>query len=197
MPNDKDILKLKCKKYGLEETTLHLGSLSYRVIKPDKITVDSRKLLQQFEDVVLVIFVADLSSYDENLYECCPPDSPPTRLDCSREAFDTICNSRWLAEARTILVLHRLEAFREKIAVNPLRKYFPDYVGGADYASALAFLSTKFTSLKLSQNQVAIHHSMSREYDSSFVPFVLSQVHDKIISDNLAAKESKHTREGE
>ena len=175
LPNDKDIVKLKGKNCGVEETAVNVDSLTYRIMKPDKAILAHRKLFHSFEDVRVVIFVVDLSDYDETVNEA------STHLRESLTQFEDVCNSKWLSSPRIILVLHQFEIFREKIATNPLRKYFPDYEGGADYASALAYISNRFTSLERSQDQVIIHHSMPQEDDFSLIRLAVWAAKDEII----------------
>lgn len=182
LPNDKDIVKSKGKQCGLEETTIIFGQLTFRIVKPDKAILARWKLLRLFYDVMVLIFVVDLSGYDEmDFFEV----KSSTHLSTALAQFENVCNSPWLAEAKIILVLNGLEVFKEKIASSPLQEYFSDYTGGADYASALAYISNKLASLKRSQDQVVIHHFVPQEDDLSLVNLVIKVVHDSIIEEKL------------
>lgn len=185
MPNDKDIVNSKGKQCGLEETTVIFKRLILRIIKPDQEILARQKLLRLFYEVTVVIFLADLSGYDKTVDEHIFKDKRSTHLRKTLMQFEDVCNSSWLAKAGIILVLHRLEAFREKIAINPLRKYFPDYTGGADYASALAYISNRLTSLNRFPDQVVIHHSMLQEDDSSLIALVVKVVNNRTLESNL------------
>ena len=43
--------------------------------------------------------------------------------------FDSICNSRWFVKTSIILFLNKIDRFKEKLPISPMKNYFPDYEG--------------------------------------------------------------------
>eukprot|EP01083_Nonionella_stella_P160458 524603_1 len=71
IPSDEDIIKLRLKSDGFNETMIEIGGLDMVVYdinyKPDICTMN--KYMHCFEDVTAIIFVASLCCFDEPIFE--------------------------------------------------------------------------------------------------------------------------------
>jgi len=72
-------------------------------------------------------------------------------MEASLDLFNSLCNSRRYSGAPLILVLMKVDLLAEKIARVPLERYFPEYNGGRNVNNALAFITQKFMSVRLSE----------------------------------------------
>lgn len=62
----------------------------------------------------------------------------------SLKLFREICNSTWFTDTSMILFLNKRDLFEEKIKRVDLSVTFPEYKGGKNYDSAVAFIKDKF-----------------------------------------------------
>jgi guanine nucleotide-binding protein subunit alpha len=86
---------------------------------------ERRKWIHCFQDVTAVVFLVAISEYDQLL----PEDETVNRIHEALALFDSICNSRWFVKTSIILFLNKIDRFREKLTISPLKKYFPDFNG--------------------------------------------------------------------
>jgi guanine nucleotide-binding protein G(i) subunit alpha len=68
IPTDQDIFQLPVQAPGPFEVDIPIGERSYRLVDPGN-WWERRKWIQMFEHMDAFIFLADLSEYDELLYE--------------------------------------------------------------------------------------------------------------------------------
>jgi hypothetical protein len=63
------------------------------------------KWIHQFENVTMVIFVVDISSYDELVFE----DPPISRLQENFVFYDSIVNSFWTRRSSILLLFNNVD----------------------------------------------------------------------------------------
>jgi len=99
--------------------------------------------------------------------------------------FESICNARWFVTSSMILFLNKVDLFKEKILVSPIRKHFPDYDGDAtDYNAARSFFQKRFVRLNRSKSkEVYVHFTCA--IDTKLLKVVMASVTDIILSRNL------------
>jgi len=106
------------------------------------------------------------------------------RMQEALTLFDSIINSRWFVKTSIILFLNKIDLFREKLSKSPMKNYFPDYDGGADYDTACNYLLNRFVSLNQSDTkQIYTHFTCAT--DTQQIKFVMAAVQDIIIRINL------------
>ncbi|KAJ7203424.1 heterotrimeric G-protein alpha subunit, GPA1-like protein [Mycena rebaudengoi] len=147
VPSDQDILRCRVKASGVAElSTSGVGQLS-----------DGKKWLHYLENVKAILFCADLTQYDQMLYE----DESVNRIQEALTLFDSICNSRWFVKMNIILFLN-IDGLADKLLWSPLADYFSDYAGGDNYDAACDYLLHRFVSLNQSAATKQIYaHYMS------------------------------------
>ena len=106
---------------------------------------ERKKWIHFFNDVAVLIYVASLSGYDQVLAE----DLRTNRMIESLNLFSTLLNYQWFQKTPVILLLNKMDVFKEKInsGKHPVKPHFPecpenDYYGAVNY----------FTQLFLDQN---------------------------------------------
>jgi guanine nucleotide-binding protein G(i) subunit alpha len=108
---------------------------------------ERKKWIHCFENVTTILFLVAISEYDQLLLE----DETVNRMQEALTLFDSICNSRWFVKTSIILFLNKIDRFREKLPLSPMRNYFPDYEGGDDYNAACDYILNRFVSLNQSE----------------------------------------------
>lgn len=127
---DEDILKSRVRTSGIVEEKYKIDGVDFVMFDVGGQRNERKKWIHCFDDVTAVIFVAAISSYDQNLYE----DSTTNRVHEATELFDEICGSRWFDNTSMILFLNKKDLFEKKIKRvdirNPEKELFMDYDGG-------------------------------------------------------------------
>ncbi|KAJ8123466.1 hypothetical protein ONZ43_g600 [Nemania bipapillata] len=92
--------------------------------------------------------------------------------------------SEWFIKTSIILFLNKIDRFKEKLPVSPMKNYFPDYEGGEDYAAACDYILNRFVSLNQHETkQIYTHFTCAT--DTTQIRFVMAAVNDIIIQENL------------
>ncbi|KAJ7346177.1 GPA1 heterotrimeric G-protein alpha subunit [Mycena albidolilacea] len=180
VPSDQDILRCRVKAPGVAELSLQVGELKYKIVDPSGQRSDRRKWLHCFGNVKVILFCADLTQYDQMLYE-------DESVNCIQEAltlFDSICNSRWFMKTDIILFLN-IDGLVDKLLRSPLADYFPDYTGGENYDAACDYLLHRFVSLNQSAATKQIYAHYMSTTDGQQLKFVLSAVQDILLQLHL------------
>ncbi|KAF8882728.1 G protein alpha-subunit [Infundibulicybe gibba] len=180
LPSDQDIFYSTTTRAGIRETTLKVGELAYRFFDPGQQSRDWRKWIHYFEGVHALIFLANLSDYDQVWCE----DKSENDLQATLTIFDSICNSRWLAKTPVILLLN-IGIFAEKLLGSPLSDYFPDYRGGNDYDSARDYILRRFVSLNRAAAERPIYAYYVSTADTQQIKFIMSAIQDILLQIHL------------
>ncbi|CAD0044308.1 unnamed protein product [Aureobasidium pullulans] len=180
IPNDQDVLRSRVKTTGITETTFIIGDLTYRMFDVGGQRSERKKWIHCFENVTTILFLVAISEYDQLLFE----DETVNRMQEALTLFDSICNSRWFVKTSIILFLNKIDRFKEKLPVSPMKNYFPDYEGGEDYAAACDYILNRFVSLNQHETkQIYTHFTCAT--DTMQIRFVMAAVNDIIIQENL------------
>jgi guanine nucleotide-binding protein G(i) subunit alpha len=139
IPTESDVLRIPDGRPGVREYLFVWGSTNIRVVDCEVEQDKLPKILHQFGDVISIIFVVDLSSYNKI--------NPVSATDSMTEAlqlFDRVVNSQWFIRSSIILFLNNAGRFKEKLPECPLCNYFPDFSGGNDPSSAVEYIISRF-----------------------------------------------------
>ena len=84
-----------------------------------------KKWIQCFSDLTVIIYVVDMSAFNENLDE----DPSINRLNEALSVFKDIWLNRYLSNVSVILFLNKYDLFADKINVQnwKLEDYFPSF----------------------------------------------------------------------
>ena len=201
VPSDQDVLRSRVKTTGITETTFIIGDLTYRMFDVGGQRSERKKWIHCFENVTTILFLVAISEYDQLLFE----DETVNRMQEALTLFDSICNSRWFTKTSIILFLNKIDRFKEKLPVSPMKNYFPDYEGGQDYGLACDYILNRFvswvnTTIAFENTQVAnvviycrlnqhptkqIYTHFTCATDTMQIRFVMAAVNDIIIQENL------------
>ncbi|TQS33135.1 hypothetical protein Golomagni_06529 [Golovinomyces magnicellulatus] len=174
VPNDQDLLRSRLRTTGITETIFDLGQLTYRMFDVGGQRSERKKWIHCFENVTTILFLVAISEYDQLLFE----DETVNRMQEALTLFDSISNSRWFTKTSIILFLNKIDRFKEKLPVSPMKNYFPDYEGGDDYAAACDYILNRFVSLNQHETkQIYTHFTCAT--DTTQIRFVMAAVNGK------------------
>lgn len=176
VPSDADVLRSRVKTTGITETTFIIGDLTYRMFDVGGQRSERKKWIHCFENVTTILFLVAISEYDQLLFE----DETVNRMQEALTLFDSICNSRWFTKTSIILFLNKIDRFKEKLPVSPMKNYFPDYEGGQDYGAACDYILNRFVSCVMMSpfgqaNNMLTHKSQAQptSYEADLHPLHL------------------------
>lgn len=155
----------------MTETRFTIGDLTHRVCDLGGQRTERRKWIHCFEDVKTVIFVVAISEYDQLLFE----DGTVQRMEEALMLFDSISNSKFFVGTPLILFFNKIDRLKEKLKVNPMSNYFPDFEGGSSYAAACVYFSKRFTSLCRDETK-NIYTQFTCATNTNQVSFVMTAV---------------------
>ncbi|GAA5908752.1 hypothetical protein JCM6882_008196 [Rhodosporidiobolus microsporus] len=180
-PTDQDILRCRQKTTGISETVFETRHLQYRLFDVGGQRSERKKWIHCFESVTAILFLAAISSYDQVLIE----DRDSNQMQEALMLFDSICNSQWFTQTSVILFLNKVDVFKERILLSPIKAHFPDYLGDdTDYNTAKEFFKDRFTKLNRSSSKEIYCH-FTTAIDTSLVKVVMTSVYDIILNRNL------------
>jgi len=139
VPNQQDVLRSRVPTTGIIENSFEIDGNLFRMWDVGGQRSERKKWIHCFEGVTAVLFVASISAYDQFLYE----DAETSHMTEALALYDDISNSEWFHETAVILFLNKKDLFKEKIAVVPLKNYFPAYKGDT-YEEAAEFVTGLF-----------------------------------------------------
>ncbi len=184
-------MRSRVKTTGITETTFVIGDLTYRMFDVGGQRSERKKWIHCFENVTTILFLVAISEYDQLLFE----DETVNRMQEALTLFDSICNSRWFIKTSIILFLNKIDRFKEKLPISPMKNYFPDYegtrqkdsalsndiyskaieIGGTDYGAACDYILNRFVSLNQQESkQIYTHFTCAT--DTTQIRFVMQAV---------------------
>ncbi|KAJ3325420.1 Acyl-coenzyme A thioesterase 11 [Boothiomyces sp. JEL0866] len=136
---NKDILRVRISTKEISETRYEIngGLIVYDVGGQRGL----RKQWMPFFDMVhTIVFVTDISSYDQTLVE----NPTANRLKDAIELFGKISNSHLLLHVNIVLLLNKMDLFERKLAHIPVQHYFPSYQDSQEPAKVVKFFEKQF-----------------------------------------------------
>jgi len=99
--------------------------------------------------------------------------------------FESIVNTSWFKRSSIILFLNKVDLFKEKLEVSPVKDYFPDFQGANnDFDAACQFFADKFRDLNRNrEKEIYIHFTNAT--DTNLLKVTMQSVQDMIIQNNL------------
>lgn len=185
-PTHSDILSTRPPNQ-VDERRLRIGNLDYLFIDSvgDWCWNDASflrwRLLPLLEPVLAVIFVLDLSCYDQ------PPSEGNTssnRIEAALQSFGLLINSPWMREKGVILIFIGWDAFSEKVSTSPLRQHLPGFKGNSDTHTAFDYILSRFISLNEYQMRL-IHAQICNMGDGTAMRFIVRKMEEFNAEDTL------------
>lgn len=97
----------------------------YRFYDVSGLKYHRMRWIAYFDNVNAVLFVTDLSAYDQNLVE----DASINRMKDALELYKRICDNIIFENTFTVLFLNKVDIYEKKVLMIPIALHFPDYTG--------------------------------------------------------------------
>lgn len=111
VPTTQDVLRATIRTSGITQRSIETNKAVHSVYDTGGQRNERRKWIHIFEDVSLVVFVADLSGYTEVLFE----DSSMNKLSEDINLFHNITESVHFQHVPIVLVLNKVDMFEKKL----------------------------------------------------------------------------------
>lgn len=160
MPTDQDILRFPTRTTGITE----VNERNYRIFDVCGRRSERKKWIHIFEDVAVIIFLVDVSDYDQTLLE----DQSTSRMQESLTLFESIYNARWFVNTSIVLFFTKIDILKEKVATSPFNHYFPDFSGDpTNLESVKSYIEMRFLSVDEKPDRKIDVHFTSLDPDTS------------------------------
>ena len=180
-PTEADILRCHAGEYDeidlcLKPGTTERFSARLRLTRVVQKESNTRKWIQHFANVTVIIFTVDLAAYEWPLTD----EEQPHSLAETLEFFELVINAPCCKATGVILLFYNKAAFEEKLQSNPLIKAFSDSPGGGDAKAILGYLIVRFQQLNRQWLDLSFH--VVDIYDIKFASQIVEQVREAATS---------------
>jgi len=150
IPTFKDILFSRYQTTGIVDLCFDINGYKFKLSDMGGARSERKKWVSFIHNSKAIIFVMDLSEYDQTLYE----DSTTNRLFESIKVFRAIMSNDALQHLAMILIFNKEDLFMEKIKRIDLKNYFPEYRGEpGNKEQAFEFIKNQFLSSNPNPNR--------------------------------------------
>ncbi|KAI8899445.1 guanine nucleotide binding protein, alpha subunit [Globomyces pollinis-pini] len=153
--SNEDVLLLRTVTQSVSDTVLTIDNHVMHFYDVSGLKHHRKQWITYFDDVISIVFVVDISSYDKTMAE----DPDMNQMVDALQLFDSIVNNPTLAKPAMILFFNKKDIFEQKIKKVPLSKYFTDFKG-PDYQTVdgLNYFRDTFTNLIHNKKKVLSVH---------------------------------------
>ncbi|RYP40254.1 hypothetical protein DL767_001797 [Monosporascus sp. MG133] len=183
LPNEMDVLRAQTNPSGIQDLRFQIGRLPIHLFDVGDLRQGLKKRMHFFENVSTIIFVVNLAGYDQVLLE----ESSLTQLMESLMLFDSVVNSGWFRRTSIVLLLNKVDLFRQKLPLSPLADYFPDYSGGNDVIKAAECILGRFDNANRAILQ--LYTFLINPTDTTYIQKVFAAVNETILTNELVLDE--------
>lgn len=155
VPTDEDIVRARVRTTGIVETKFEINRTFCRIFDVGGQRSERKKWIHCFEAVDILLFVASIAEYDQQLFE----DETVPRLTEALTVFEAIANSRWFSRSTVVLFLNKIDLLEAKLPRSSLRAAFPRYDGDdLSLPDACNFFRQMFATLYAPQQKKLYSH---------------------------------------
>ncbi|KAJ2999254.1 Guanine nucleotide-binding protein alpha-2 subunit, partial [Globomyces sp. JEL0801] len=121
------MLQVRQVTQSVSETIFEIDKLRLHIYDVSGLRMHRSHWLKYFDEVMTVIFLVALSSYDQVLLE----DPTVNRMADAIVLFDQIANHPLLQKLELMLFFNKKDIFEKKVAKSSINQYFPEYQGSS------------------------------------------------------------------
>nr|CAD2166018.1 unnamed protein product [Meloidogyne enterolobii] len=152
-PNHQDILRSRVPTTGICDIEFKYKNMSLRMVDVGGQRSEQRKWIHCFDNVNGVLFVAELSGYNQMLFD---GEQTVNRLKYSLYLFKRIVNNKAFGKRTAIILfLNKVDIFKERLAIFPLEVCFRAYSGENEFDATANYVSDRFHSV-VAQNMTEV-----------------------------------------
>jgi len=141
VPNAQDLLRVRIRSAGIEKAEYSFKDTTFKVYDVGGQIPERRKWAKLLRICTAIIFFASLSEYDQKLRE----DESKWRLADTLSLWEEIMKVPELAGKPTILMLNKVDIFKQKVQKKGIDCFFPEYKGPAgDWEAAADYIKKQY-----------------------------------------------------
>ncbi|KAL4931205.1 guanine nucleotide-binding protein subunit alpha [Aspergillus undulatus] len=181
LPDNQDMLQARLRTTGITETLFELGQMNFRMMDVGGQRSERKKWIHCFEGVQCLLFMVALSGYDQCLVE----DQNANQMHEAMMLFESLVNGEWFKRKPIILFLNKIDLLKDKLAISPISKHFPDYSdSNTDFDAAAKYFADRFRGInRVPDREIYIHYTNAT--DTTLLKATMDSVQDMIIQKNL------------
>ncbi|KAJ6232589.1 guanine nucleotide-binding protein g(o) subunit alpha [Anaeramoeba flamelloides] len=161
-PSPDDILNCRIATVGVKEIQFEVNKHLWRIVDVGGQRSERRKWIHQFDDVSVLIFVVASSEYNQSLYE----DERINRMKESLKVFKKTVNNEFFKKKDLVILLNKIDLFKEKIKKHPLTKCFSEYSGDQSFEQTSEYIKKKYLSMvKKKGRRITPHFTCATDTD--------------------------------
>ncbi|KAI1720174.1 g-protein alpha subunit domain-containing protein [Ditylenchus destructor] len=150
-PTYQDVLRSRMPTTGINEIEFKYKNANLRMVDVGGQRSEQRKWIHCFDNVNGVLFVAELSGYNQMLHD---GQQTVNRLKYSMYLFKRIVNNKAFGKRTAIILfLNKVDIFKERLAVFPLGVCFKGYAGLNEFEASANYTSDRFLAMVPSELQ--------------------------------------------
>lgn len=182
VPTETDVIHVQPHGSGIYEYEFEIDGNVFRFVIPEQAN-ERKKWIHQFENVTCVLYLSDMSTFDQQL----PSDDTRTIFTESLEVFDQIVNSRWFSQVSTVLFLTGRDVLQAQLAQDPnaFSRHFPDQKSCAGYETVVQSIQDMFYEQNRNPDK-AVYTHLTCVTDKSNIAAVMNAVKDITIRQSLS-----------
>ncbi|KAJ3426254.1 guanine nucleotide-binding protein g(o) subunit alpha [Anaeramoeba flamelloides] len=139
-PTQEDILNCRIPTTGVKELTFTVKNYIWNLVDVGGQRSERRKWIHHFADVDILIFVIALDSYSQKLFE----EHSVNRMTECISVFEQTVNNEFFKKKRLVILLNKIDLFKEKLKKVKIKEAFPDYEGENDFEHTSEYFKNKF-----------------------------------------------------
>ncbi|KAJ3107214.1 guanine nucleotide-binding protein subunit alpha [Phlyctochytrium planicorne] len=176
VPLDQDILSARIMTTTITETKIEIESVLFKIYDVGGQRSERKKWAPYFDDVMAIIFVVAISSFDQTCFE----DLKTNRMLESLNLFGSICNHPLFKKTAVILFLNKIDLLKKKLEHTKVQQYFEDYTGDNSFDDVAEFFAKKYLLLnKNKEKKIYVHLTWAT--DSNQIRAVIRAVNTIIL----------------
>eukprot|EP00092_Neocalanus_flemingeri_P037524 GFUD01040858.1.p1 GENE.GFUD01040858.1~~GFUD01040858.1.p1 ORF type:complete len:365 (-),score=98.47 GFUD01040858.1:158-1252(-) len=181
LPTDEDILRARSVTSGIVVVSFQTKELKFELVDVGGQRSERKKWIQVFDNVTSVLFIIPLSDYNQVLYE----DNTTNRMRESEKLFGEILNCIFFKRTPFIVFFNKVDLFQQKLQIDSLKNYFPEFNGFQDFQDSLSFIKRRF----LSKNKFPdrdIYNFETTATDTNLVKNIFAAISEIILNKMLS-----------
>ena len=132
IPTEEDVLRSRVRTTGYIEYSYEIGILdkhTFNVSDHGGERNERKKWIHSFYNVDCILYVTGLQDYCKSLFEC---EKQISLLE-SIQLFNFICNYKWFKRTVIVVLLNKIDLFKEYLKITPLTFCFGNEYKGRNF----------------------------------------------------------------
>ncbi|KAI8899453.1 guanine nucleotide binding protein, alpha subunit [Globomyces pollinis-pini] len=185
--NNNDILLLRTVTKSVSDTIFEVQSTNNKPLRIHFYDVSGLKhhrkhWISYFEDVLSIIYIVAISSYDQMMIE----DPTINRMMDAIDLFGYIVNHPLLKKPDVICFFNKSDLFKKKIERIPIKNTFPDFEGQQTTKDGLKYFRSKFINAVSNKSKTMTFHT-TQCTDTTAMKTIIVNLQSSIVKGSLTA----------